>query len=252
VFNNAEFHNGGSILFATFVFTIQIYADFSGYSDMAIGTAKMLGINLKVNFRTPYFASSVTEFWSRWHITLSLWLRDYVFIPLGGSQRSKWLNLRNLFITFFLAGVWHGASWNFVLWGCLHAIIVIIEKLVRLDRPGSTKIGNGIRVCITFFIIMLTMLPVRADDLDHLTLLVDRIIHMQISDLYLPFAENKFTPGVLGIVVLFLTDFFVARNSILSLNDSHWFLRYSWLTVIIFLIILLGDHTGEAFFYFQF
>ena len=117
VFNNEQHQSGGQILFAMFAFTIQIYADFSGYSDMAIGTSKMLGINLKLNFRTPYFSQSFTEFWNRWHITLSTWLKDYLFRPLGGYRRgaSKMKVYSILFLTLLIAGLWHGASWNFLI-----------------------------------------------------------------------------------------------------------------------------------------
>ena len=112
-----EAMSGFDLILAAFLFSIQIYCDFSGYSDIAIGSAKILNIDLMTNFRSPYYASSIREFWSRWHISLSTWFRDYVYIPLGGNRCSKFRNAINLLITFLVSGLWHGASWNFVVWG---------------------------------------------------------------------------------------------------------------------------------------
>lgn len=252
IFDNAEFQNGGSLLFALFLFTIHIYADFSGYCDMAIGTAKMLGIKLKANFRTPYFSQSINEFWTRWHITLSQWLKDYVYIPLGGNRVSKFRHLSNLFITFFLAGLWHGASWNFVIWGLLHATLVVLEKILRIDKPSTKFLFKYTRMGIAFFVIMITMLPVRAETFNDLLDISQQLLHIRLSDLYLAVAENKLTTGVIGAVILLLTDAILARKSILEIRYKPIVLRYTWLTVIVLLILLVGDNNGDAFFYFQF
>lgn len=134
--------SGIDICFAIFFFTIQIYCDFSGYSDIAIGTAKLFGIRLMENFSSPYFSKSVKEFWSRWHISLSTWFRDYVYIPLGGNRCSKLKNYFNLFVTFLVSGLWHGANWTFVVWGGIHGIAQIAEKAVRLDKPKNTRLGR--------------------------------------------------------------------------------------------------------------
>ena len=117
VFGNYMHHNGTSLLLATFMYTIQIYCDFAGYSLIAIGAARMMGIELMENFRRPYFAPSVADFWRKWHISLSTWFRDYVYFPCGGSRCSKLLNYRNLMITFLVSGLWHGAAYNFLFWG---------------------------------------------------------------------------------------------------------------------------------------
>lgn len=252
VFDNAQYQTGGAILFALFAFTVQIYADFSGYSDMAIGSAKMLGIDLNINFRTPYFSQSITEFWRRWHVTLSSWLRDYVFIPLGGSRAGRFKTLRNLLITFFLAGLWHGADWTFLIWGMLHGVIVIIERLTGWGKSIQNKTLGTLKIMITFGFIVLTMLPVRATDLNHLYDLMGKLSQIGLYDAYLGVAENLYTPGMLGIIILFFTDLFFAKNSILGLNKYHWSIRYSWTAMIVILILFLGDNTAEAFFYFQF
>ena len=123
-------YTGITCFVATILYSIQIYADFAGYSLMALGVGKTLGFELTENFRRPYFAVSVTDFWHRWHISLSTWLKDYVYIPLGGSRCSKERNYWNIFITFLVSGIWHGANWTFIVWGCLHGLFQIIEKSI--------------------------------------------------------------------------------------------------------------------------
>ena len=252
VFNNENHQNSGSILFALFAFTVQLYADFSGYSDMAIGTSKMLGINLNINFRTPYFSKSITEFWRRWHITLSTWLRDYVFFPLGGSQVSNVITLRNILIVFLLSGLWHGASWNFIIWGGIHGVIVVIEKIMKRDREIKNHFFRITRIFFTFIIIVFTMLPFRATNFNQLKALTIKLFDFKFYDLYIAIAEVMHTPGMVGLVVLFFTDLILARYSILGLNKFHWSIKITWLTLITVLIFLLGDSASESFLYFQF
>ena len=127
VYNDLPSYKGFSLILATFFFAIQLYCDFSGYTDIALGSAKILGINLTQNFKAPYFASSIKDFWGRWHISLSSWLRDYIYIPLGGNRVGKVRHSLNILITFLVSGLWHGASWNYVLWGGLHGVFQIIE-----------------------------------------------------------------------------------------------------------------------------
>lgn len=141
------------LLAAVFCFALQIYCDFSGYSDIAIGSAKLLGIDLMTNFRSPYFAGSIREFWSRWHISLSTWFRDYVYIPLGGSRCGRWKTCRNLMITFLVSGLWHGANWTFVVWGGLHGLAQVLEKLLdkrKRKLPALRCIGVFLFCCITW------------------------------------------------------------------------------------------------------
>lgn len=138
IFNNVAEHTGICFAIATLIYTFQIYFDFSGYSDMAIGLAKMLGFELPVNFKSPYFATSIKEFWSRWHISLSTWFRDYVYISLGGNRVSKFRRSLNLILTFLVSGLWHGASWTFVLWGGIHGTVQVLEKTVS-ERGKKRK-----------------------------------------------------------------------------------------------------------------
>jgi D-alanyl-lipoteichoic acid acyltransferase DltB (MBOAT superfamily) len=130
---------GFALVLATGLFAVQIYCDFSGYSDIAIGASKMMGIDLTTNFKLPYFACSFKEFWTRWHISLSSWFRDYVYIPVGGGRNGLWKRRRNVMITFLLSGLWHGASWTFVIWGGLHGFYLLAEDAIR----KITKNGSG-------------------------------------------------------------------------------------------------------------
>jgi len=139
VYNNVENHDGLTFIAATFFFAFQIYGDFAGYSLIAIGTAKLLGIDLMTNFKRPYFAASVGEFWTRWHISLSTWFRDYLYIPMGGNRVAKPRWFFNLFITFLISGLWHGASWNFVLWGGLNGAGLVVYKLWKQISPWRDK-----------------------------------------------------------------------------------------------------------------
>ncbi len=153
IYNNNLFETGTSILWlAAISYTIQIYYDFSGYSDMAIGLGKMFGFTFLENFNYPYISKSITEFWRKWHISLSSWFRDYLYIPLGGNRVDKFKWIRNIFIVWFLTGMWHGASWNFILWGLYYFIILLIEKLGLLKFLDKTKIISRIYTILLFII----------------------------------------------------------------------------------------------------
>lgn len=151
IYNSPQDFQGFALIVASVSFSFQIYCDFSGYSDIAIGTAKLLGINLSTNFKSPYFSQSVKEFWSRWHISLSTWFRDYIYIPLGGSRVGKIRHYMNLMITFLASGLWHGANWSFVVWGGIHGIAQIIEDvLIPKQYRESKGLCRWIRIGITF------------------------------------------------------------------------------------------------------
>jgi alginate O-acetyltransferase complex protein AlgI len=143
-------------------YAIQIYCDFSGYSDMAIGTARLLGYELCENFRFPYLATSITDFWRRWHISLSTWLRDYLYITLGGNRGSRWFTHRNLMLTMVIGGLWHGAGWNFVLWGAIHGVALVVHKeWVRIVGPGKLPIVSRV---LTLYTVLLAWIFFRAAD----------------------------------------------------------------------------------------
>lgn len=150
VFNNVTQYQGIPIILATLFFTIQIYCDFSGYSDIAIGSARLFNIDLMTNFNCPYFSSSFEEFWRRWHISLSTWMRDYIYIPLGGSRCSIVRKNFNLLCTFLISGLWHGAAWHYVLWGGTHGALLITEKFFKSEYKEENSIKTGMRMCLTF------------------------------------------------------------------------------------------------------
>jgi D-alanyl-lipoteichoic acid acyltransferase DltB (MBOAT superfamily) len=161
-----------AVLLATIFFTVQIYCDFSGYSDIAIGAARVLGFNLMTNFRTPYFSRSISEFWRRWHISLSAWLKDYVYIPLGGNRKGAARQRFNLLITFLLSGLWHGAAWHFVLWGLLHGVFQVIERSTAAFRSTlkrtiglqeESRFTKFLELCITFALVCFAWICFRAN-----------------------------------------------------------------------------------------
>jgi D-alanyl-lipoteichoic acid acyltransferase DltB (MBOAT superfamily) len=163
VYGHPREHAGPALLIATVLFAFQIYADFSGYSDIAIGCARVMGIDLMTNFRRPYLATSVAEFWQRWHISLSTWFRDYLYIPLGGNRvgMARWQ--LNLLITFLLSGLWHGANWTFVVWGGLNGVYLIVETW--LGRVGDVRLGTALRRLLVFALIDVSWIFFRADNL---------------------------------------------------------------------------------------
>jgi len=184
VYANPPVYDSSTLWLATLAFGIQIYCDFSGYSDMAIGTAKCLGYEFPENFNMPYFATNVREFWQRWHMTLSNWLRDYVYIPLGGSRCSRLLVLRNLMITMLLGGLWHGASWKFVLWGALHGFYLIVHRFwLEVKRKRNWEVNGPLRLILiplstffTFLLVTLSWVYFRADNAATATGMIRRML----------------------------------------------------------------------------
>ena len=176
VFDNYQDYSGPTLILGAVYFAFQIYGDFSGYSDIAIGTARLFGIKLMTNFRTPYFARDIAEFWRRWHISLSTWFRDYLYIPLGGSRVGKWKAVRNTFVIFLVSGFWHGANWTFVVWGLIHALLFLPLLLLNRNRRNTGDIADGkwlpslrelVGMAWTFSIVTLAWIFFRAEHLDH-------------------------------------------------------------------------------------
>ena len=175
IFATPEIFSSRTIWMGVLAYTFQIYADFSGYSDMAIGTAKMIGYDLPENFNMPYLATNITEFWRRWHITLSSWLRDYLYIPLGGNRKGRRRTYINLMITMLLGGLWHGASWNFVLWGALHGVALAVHKWfmdVRKNRPSMPPMFGAV---VTFVFVYFCWIPFRARTFDATRVILTRM-----------------------------------------------------------------------------
>lgn len=257
IYGYPDLYTGFTLLFATYLFAIQIYCDFSGYTDIAIGAAKMLGYDLMENFRTPYFSISITEFWRRWHISLSSWLRDYLYIPLGGNRGSRIFTYRNLMITMLLGGLWHGASWNFVLWGLLHGVYLSIERIFDYPKKVSNKswwirLSAGL---LTFHLVCFSWIFFRSETFDKASIIVRRIFtvdyfwNLQIKDTSV-FGAILIATTILGFIDIFLRkklNLYFSEHG--TANRVHLVLLKS---VLLMLIALFGISEGSQFIYFQF
>ena len=173
VYNNIDNYSGIALIVATIFFTFQIYCDFSGYSDIAIGAARVMGFELRENFKRPYFSKSIQEFWQRWHITLSSWFKDYLYIPLGGNRVIKWKWYYNIIITFLLSGLWHGANWTFIIWGGLHGSYLILAIIFKTQKNNISEkiksfspiLNRLLDVSITFILVAFAWIFFRANNL---------------------------------------------------------------------------------------
>ena len=256
IYGNLAMHNGTSVALAAIFYSIQIYCDFAGYSLMAIGVGRLFGITLDENFRQPYFAKSIGEFWRRWHISLSTWFRDYVYIPLGGNRVSEGRNYFNLFITFLVSGLWHGAAWSFVLWGGLHGVYQVLDKMRKKYLPKlglPTLFKDSIGVIVTFVIVTIAWIFFRLTDIN---MAWDAIIKIYTSA-GMPFVDlPTFAYGLSSIAILLGVDFLINRNNkgrnIMQRGVFYTVLRYVLALMLTFWIISTGIFGGEQFIYFQF
>lgn len=247
-------YTGLSCFVASIFYTVQIYADFAGYSLMAIGMGKVLGFELTENFRRPYFAVSVTDFWRRWHISLSIWLRDYIYIPLRGSRCSKLRNYCNIFITFLISGIWHGANWTFIVWGMMHGIFQIVEKAIGQQKCNYGWLGKSFKIFITFMLVNFAWIFFRMPTLDDAIKVIIRIF-----DISLPFklftGEVTGWPLIItGLIMLFITDirdeYFPYRLHLM--HSKYWVVRWSTYLMVASMIILMGVLSADQFIYASF
>jgi len=188
IFAEPGIYMSDELIYGLILFSVQIYADFSGYSNIARGTAKLLGVELVENFNQPYFSKNITEFWRRWHISLSSWLKDYLYIPLGGNRNGKFKAYRNLMLTMLLGGLWHGANWTFIIWGALHGAYLIVHKLITKNKTGSdTESGNLLsllKIATTFCLVLFAWLFFRAKSFDQAIFILNKIARFEISDVW--------------------------------------------------------------------
>jgi alginate O-acetyltransferase complex protein AlgI len=268
VYGTWDKQSGLSLLAATLLFAVQIYADFSGYSSIAIGCARVMGFKLMTNFNHPYFAKSISEFWKRWHISLSTWFKDYVYIPLGGSRTTISRHYVNLLLTFAISGLWHGANWTFVVWGAYNGVLLVIESALRRTglRLSHNAFGNAIRRTITLTTICIGWVFFRAANLTQACHIISRIFSdtsfqlASIQTAVLPFTgdSSAFAVGVitcaLVIVMFSLEAFSEASRWTWTIHGSNSRLAYQGLSIVaLFQIILLfGVLRASAFIYFQF
>ncbi len=262
VYSSPENFNGWGIILATFLFGFQIYCDFSGYSDIAIGTARLFGIELMTNFRTPYFSSSFREFWHRWHISLSTWFRDYLYIPLGGNHGGiqKWI--RNIIITFTISGLWHGASITFLIWGFLHGLFLITERFISPVFKLNDKLKNLAGFALTFLFVNLAWLFFRAENWNHLTVLFDTIFSPETTgfDSFMTLIARSSHLSAPGRMLLFVFPVFILIEILLGkkefnnlLSNSPKYIRWGFYYIIILSILFFGVlNAAPQFIYFQF
>ncbi|SFT85860.1 D-alanyl-lipoteichoic acid acyltransferase DltB, MBOAT superfamily [Algoriphagus locisalis] len=206
IFNNSSEYSGSTLVFGAIFFTFQIYGDFSGYSDIAIGTSRLFGFDLKQNFAFPYFSRDMAEFWRRWHISLSTWFRDYVYIPLGGSRGNKWMQVRNTFAIFIISGFWHGANWTFIVWGALNAVYFLPLLLTKNNRKNLNVVAEGryfptlkelAKMVLTFGLTVFAWIFFRAESVPHAITYISEIFSPSL------FTVPKF-PGIGPAFRLFL------------------------------------------------
>lgn len=256
VFPDYMHYTGITCFVASILYSIQIYADFAGYSLMALGVGKTLGFELTENFRRPYFAVSITDFWRRWHISLSTWLKDYVYIPLGGSRCSRWKNYWNIFVTFLVSGIWHGANWTFIVWGVWHGLAQIIEKAIGQQKCEYGLMGRIIKIMITFLLVNFAWVFFRMPSLKDAVGMIGRMF-----DFSLPmnlFIDNSGKTGlvlyVFGIVALFIKDFLdeYYPSKFCMFDNRNKIVRWGSYISIIIIILLAGVFGADQFIYVSF
>lgn len=236
-------------------YAFQIYCDFSGYSDIAIGIARMLGFTFPENFRTPYFSKGFSEFWRRWHITLSSWLRDYLYISLGGNRKGKWKTYRNLMLTMLLGGLWHGASWNFVFWGALHGAYLIVERntsSLMAILPIHKFIKNVISIWTVFTLTCLAWIFFRSSDFATSMTVIKQLNPFFNPNLYSVQHLYWVLKGVIAVTLLLGVDFLHYHYNLNQKVQTSISFRYCSFLFFISSICLLGSFNGNQFIYFQF
>ena len=260
IFDEYQTLGGTHLFLGALFFTFQIYGDFSGYSDIAIGTARLFGVNLMRNFNFPYFSRDIAEFWRRWHISLTTWFRDYIYIPLGGSRCGKWKAMRNTLIIFLVSGFWHGANWTFICWGAFHALLFLPLFIMGKNRKNKDVVAQGRlfpdikEVCqmfITFLLVVIGWIIFRAENIhqawDYIMCMVTRF------DFVLP-AHGK--DPLIYIAILLVVEWLqrekqfglqIEEKGIFRYQAVRWTLYY-----VLFITTLLLAGQQEEFIYFQF
>jgi len=259
-----ESHDGSVLLAATYLFAFQIYCDFSGYSDIAIGAARVMGFDLMENFNRPYIARSISEFWKRWHISLSSWFKDYLYIPLGGNRVVKWRWYYNLMIVFLVSGLWHGADWKYVAWGGLHGFYLIASILTKNLRNGISQFFNldrfpriheVLKIFLTFHMVTLSWIFFRANSISDAILIVGKIFDSNISFLTGFVVQNSYELKIAILAIVFMELIHLVQGSrsakrFLS-GQPVWF-RWPVYYILGLSILMFGEFNLTEFIYFQF
>ena len=275
VFNNVEFYSGLYLVLASLLFTIQIYCDFSGYSDIAKGAARVLGFDLMDNFKRPFISKNIKEFWRRWHVSLSSWFMDYVYIPLGGNRKGEIVKYRNLLITFMVSGLWHGAAWTFVIWGGLHGIFIVVYNIfapiiykikttVHLDKSKVlTFIYNFGVTCLTFGLVVFAFIFFRANTVEDGFFILSHMLwnfriwntSQYLFDVFTGIGLGLYEWRILIFAVGFLAaaEIFGGENIHETLKKHNVVLRLAFYIIIALFVLLAGVfYNAGEFIYFQF
>ena len=258
IFNNSEEYSGSTLFVGALFFTFQIYGDFSGYSDMAIGVSRMFGFDLKQNFAFPYFSRDIAEFWRRWHISLSTWFRDYLYIPLGGSKGGTWMKIRNTFIIFIVSGFWHGANWTFIVWGFLNALYFLPLLLLKRNRVNTNLVAENryypsirefLQMSFTFFLTVLAWVFFRARNVTHGLDYLSGMFRFEFFQ-----KPAVFDRQIALLVLFFILVEWLGRGSKYAIEHCTKLPRILRWGFYFGLIILMFVFTGEEqeFIYFQF
>jgi D-alanyl-lipoteichoic acid acyltransferase DltB (MBOAT superfamily) len=264
IFNNSGEYPGSTLLIGAFFFTFQIYCDFSGYSDMALGIGKLLGFKFMRNFNYPYFSRDIAEFWRRWHISLTTWFRDYLYIPLGGSRGSKWIVIRNTFIIFLVSGFWHGANWTFIVWGFYHAFLFLPLILLKKNKRYTSSVAENrlfpsikeiFQMGITFFLALFGWIIFRAENISHFGEYVSKIFSTSLFTMP-NFVEKRMACVIILLIGIFMFIEWLGRKNQYALEKLglSWPtpIRYLLYIMIAFIIILFTNGDKHEFIYFQF
>ena len=261
VYSSYANQSGSTLLLAAIFFSVQIYCDFSGYSDIAIGTAKLFGVKLMRNFNLPHFSRNIAEFWRRWHISLTTWFRDYVYIPLGGSHVSKAKMVRNTFIIFLLSGFWHGANWTYIAWGAYHAFLFLPLILMGKNRKYLNQVAEGRvlptwkeagQMLLTFFLAVMGWIIFRSESIGQAWEFVCGMVDKSLFTMPWIYSATYIVPMPF-ILLLFLVMEWTGRNKEcpIKLNGTNKVLQ--WLVYVFFVVLVFSfGETSESFIYFQF
>lgn len=264
IFNNSADYSGSTLVLGALFFTFQIYGDFSGYSDIAIGTSRLFGFDLKQNFAFPYFSRDIAEFWRRWHISLSTWFRDYLYIPLGGSIGGTWMKVRNTFVIFIVSGFWHGANWTFIVWGALNALYFLPLLLLNKNRANTNSVAQGkalpsfkefYQIGITFSLTVLAWVFFRAENIEHALSYLSTIFSKSLLS-FPSFPSMPLAFSTVIMISIFIIIEWLGRNKQYaienSINIKSNYLRYSLYLAIVIAIMVMGNFNENQFIYFQF
>ncbi len=244
VYSNPEQFQSPALILATFLFAWQIYFDFSGYTDMARGVARMMGIRLMLNFNNPYLATGLGDFWSRWHISLSSWFKDYVYIPLGGNRKGKFNTYRNMLLTMVISGLWHGAAWTFVIWGVVHALGRFLTRELEQTEFYKEKVPKIIKQLFVFGFVCFAWIFFRAESINDAWIIITRIFTSGLTNPYCP----VFALALIAIVWLYQFLYESSLKYILELK----FVRIACVVLMIFYLAVFAPSSEQAFIYLQF